>query len=138
MRSTILVVDDEAPLLRAMQRVLGKTFDVLSAATGAGALAALTDQVAVVLTDFNMPDTDGLSLAREMRLRGFKGQIAVLSAIVETDELQAAIAAGEVSGLISKPWKSSDLVLKVAELCHSLARGNAHPQVSQDPPAVSP
>ncbi|MBL8952210.1 MAG: response regulator [Myxococcaceae bacterium] len=127
MRATVLIVDDEAPLLRAMSRLLGKTFEVQSASCAAEALGALTDATRVVLTDFSMPDGDGLTLARSLRERGFKGTIAVLSAVTESDELQAALKAGRVDELISKPWKSDQLVERVRVLC------DRFPMVEEDP-----
>lgn len=120
MRATVLIVDDEAPLLRAMQRLLGKTFDVVPASCTQAALAAFADHeshVSAVLTDFSMPDGDGLQLTRALRARGFKGAIAILSAVVESDELKQALASGELDELISKPWKSSELVDRVRVLC---------------------
>lgn len=122
-----MIVDDEAPLLRAMQRLLGKTFNVLPAATTAAALEAFGEGVVTVLTDFSMPDGDGLQLARTLRARGFKGAIAVLSAVVETDELRAALAEGEINELISKPWTSTELIARVTALCDSASPVRADP-----------
>ena len=117
MRPTVLIVDDEAPLLRAMQRVLGKEFEVRTAPCVADALAAYGEHVVAVLTDFSMPDANGLSLAHQLRARGFKGPVAILSAVVETEELQQAISTGIVTELISKPWKSAELLERVRVLC---------------------
>lgn len=127
MRATVLIVDDEAPLLRAMTRLLGKTFEVQSASSAAAALAAVSELTQVVLTDFSMPDGDGLHLVRELRARGYKGPIAVLSAVTESDELQAALKSGQVDELITKPWKSDQLVERVRVLC------DRSPLVKADP-----
>lgn len=127
MRTTVMIVDDEAPLLRAMQRLLGKSFDVVSAGSVSAALDSFGEGIAVVLTDFSMPDGDGLELTRSLRARGFTGPIAVLSAVVESDELQQALADGEVNELICKPWKSSDLVDRVRLLCDRTAPVSADP-----------
>jgi DNA-binding response OmpR family regulator len=112
-----MIVDDEAPLLRAMQRLLGKTFDVVSASGTEAALAAFREGVRVVLTDFSMPDGNGLALARSLRERGFTGPVAVLSAVAEDDELRAALSRGDVDALICKPWGSAELIARVAALC---------------------
>ena len=127
MRTTVMIVDDEAPLLRAMQRLLGKSFEVVSAGSVSAALEAYGDSVGVVLTDFSMPDGDGLELTRALRARGFTGPIAVLSAVVESAELQQALASGELNALICKPWKSSELVDRVRLLCDRASPVNADP-----------
>lgn len=131
-----MIVDDEAPLLRAMSRLLGKTFEVQSAASAQAALSALSDLTQVVLTDFSMPDGDGLSLASALRARGYKGPIAVLSAVTESDELQAALASGQVDELISKPWKSEQLVERVRVLCDRAALVKADPVGAVRPAAA--
>ena len=120
-RATVLVVDDEAPLLRAMTRLLAKSFEVLTAPNGAAALAMFGEGVSLVLTDFSMPDVNGLQLAKQLRGRGFKGPIAMLSAVVEDGEVQAALAAGDVNELISKPWSSANLLSRVTALCLTAA-----------------
>jgi CheY-like chemotaxis protein len=117
MRCTVMIVDDEAPLLRSMQRPLEKHFQVVAASSVEAALAAFTTQVSVVLTDFSMPEADGLDLARGLRAKGFRGAIAVLSAVVETDELDAAVQSGLIDLLIPKPWRSAALVDQVKALC---------------------
>jgi DNA-binding response OmpR family regulator len=135
MRATVMVVDDEAPLLRAMQRLLGKTFDVICADCARTAVSSYSSGLAAVLTDFSMPDGDGLQLARELRAKGYQGVIAILSAVVETDELKAALASGEVDELISKPWSSAQLVARVTALCHRRAPVGADPVGVQSPAA---
>ena len=134
-RATVMIVDDEAPLLRAMQRVLGKTFDVIAASGVASAVEAYSDSICAVLTDFSMPDGDGLALTRALRAKGFKGPIAVLSAVVECEELQVALKGREVDELISKPWKSAELVDRVRMLCDRAAPVDADPAGSQRPAA---
>lgn len=121
MRMTVMIVDDEAALLRAMQRLLGKSFDVVAAGTVKAALDGFGDHISAVLTDFSMPDGNGLQLTQGLRARGFTGPIAVLSAVAECDDLLRALATGEVNELISKPWKSSDLVDRVRSLCDKTA-----------------
>ncbi len=130
-----MIVDDEAPLLRAMQRVLGKTFEVIPASGVASAVEALSASVCAVLTDFSMPDGDGLALTRALRAKGFKGPIAVLSAVIECDDLQVALKAGEVHELISKPWKSAELVDRVRALCDRASPVTADPAGSERPAA---
>lgn len=63
MSRTVLVVDDEAPLLRLMTRLVEKAGrPALGAATGAEARALFEDHaeaIGLVLLDVTMPDGDG-------------------------------------------------------------------------------
>ena len=67
----VLVVDDEAPLLRMTSLVLEAFgYRVLLAANGAEAIALFGEhraEIAVVLTDMNMPVMDGIQVIREVR-----------------------------------------------------------------------
>jgi CheY-like chemotaxis protein len=68
----ILVVDDEAPLLRVLVRYLsGLGHHVLSAGNGADALTLLQDgAVDLLITDINMPDVDGIEIIRALSASG--------------------------------------------------------------------
>jgi two-component system response regulator GlrR len=60
--ATILVVDDVEALLHMLQwHLVRQGYDVITANTGAKALSC--GKPDVLLTDFHMPDMDGLSLA---------------------------------------------------------------------------
>ena len=64
----VLVVDDEAPQLEILRLILGSEgYDVVTAASGRAALAALRRQpFEVVLTDLKMPDLSGIALLEEI------------------------------------------------------------------------
>ena len=67
-RLRVLLVDDELYLLRAMQRMLSREFEV-AAATGGRAAIELLDTLApnhfdVVLSDLTMPEVSGMDLFR--------------------------------------------------------------------------
>ena len=81
--TTLLVVDDEATvreLLSATLRFAG--FQVTSAATGAEAVAAATEEPPdLVLLDVMLPDVDGFEVVRrlrEQRAEGRRGPVPVL------------------------------------------------------------
>jgi signal transduction histidine kinase/ActR/RegA family two-component response regulator len=63
-RPRVLVVDDEADLGRALERMLGRDHEVASVASGAEALARLTaaPPVDVVVCDLMMPGADGIEV----------------------------------------------------------------------------
>jgi two-component system response regulator AtoC len=67
-KATILVVDDE-PLIRwsLSERLKSEGYDVLEADTGKAALEKLAEGVDLVLLDYRLPDTDGVSVLRKVK-----------------------------------------------------------------------
>ena len=79
---TVLVVDDDAPVRRMLQRTLAaEGWEVRAAADGGAALAAVEQSVpdAIVL-DVAMPGIDGLAVARRLRGKGLATPILLLTA----------------------------------------------------------
>ncbi|MBI4815324.1 MAG: response regulator [Deltaproteobacteria bacterium] len=77
-RPSILVVEDERPVRRAVVRILtGFDFDAIEAANGAEAIATVRARpVDLVLCDIRMPDMAGPDVVRE--LKAIRPDIGVL------------------------------------------------------------
>lgn len=99
----VLVVDDDATVRDLMRRFLGREgFDVVTAGSGAEALAAARAQRPSVITlDVLMPDMDGWSVLQELKS---DPQLAGIPVIMVTivDEKQKGIALG-ASDYLNKP-----------------------------------
>src|SRR4029450_1552770 len=66
--ATILVVDDEALIRWSLtERLQSEGYDVLEAETGQGALEKLPEGGDLVLLDYRLPDTDGVSVLRKIK-----------------------------------------------------------------------
>jgi len=66
--ATILVVDDEALIRWSLsERLKADGYQVLEAETGAAALDKLPEGVDLVLLDYKLPDTDGVSVLRKLK-----------------------------------------------------------------------
>ncbi len=80
--TTVLVVDDDAQLRKLNAEVLMlEGFKVLLASDGLEALSVIQrSKVDFLLTDFRMPNMDGMELIVELRERGFLLPILLLSA----------------------------------------------------------
>ena len=80
-QATVLVVDDEQ-LIRwsLVERLSQDGYKTLEASTGAEALAQLGTGVDLVLLDYRLPDTDGLTVLKEVRRRDPDALVILLTA----------------------------------------------------------
>ena len=80
-RSRILIVDDNEPAARGLEKLLMyHRQDVRSAYTGAEALDALKSfNPDVILLDIGLPDMDGYQVARSLRAGGWSGTLIALT-----------------------------------------------------------
>jgi Nif-specific regulatory protein len=109
-RYPILVVDDEQDNLDAFRFNFRKTFDILTATSGAEALAVLAEKdVAVVVTDQRMPKMTGVELLREVRAKTPETVGIILTAFTDVDVLIEAINLGQVYRYITKPWDAKEV-----------------------------
>ena len=113
---TVLLVEDEAPVRRAVARLLeSRGYSVLEVDSAASALEALSqhgDAVHLVLTDLVMPDMDGRALADRMRAR--RPDIRVLFMSGYTDH--PALKGGQLApteALLQKPFTRDELISAV-------------------------
>jgi two-component system KDP operon response regulator KdpE len=111
--SKVLVVDDEAPILRTMDvNLRARGYDVQLASTGthALALAARRHPDAVVL-DLGLPDVDGIDVIRG--LRGWTNvPIIILSARTAEAQKVAALDAG-ANDYVTKPFGIDELMARL-------------------------
>ena len=89
--TTILVIDDEPQLRRAMRATLsGIGYSVIEAKTGEEALERLREiQPDLILLDLNMPGIGGLETCRAIRERSEIPIIILSVRNTETDKVQA-------------------------------------------------
>jgi two-component system, OmpR family, KDP operon response regulator KdpE len=121
---SILVVDDEPQILRALQTTLrGAGYDVATAATGEEALAAAaTRPPEAVILDLVLPDHSGTDICRELR-RWTRVPIIILSAVGDEREKVAALDAG-ADDYVTKPFGVDELLARLrAALRRSVPTG---------------
>ena len=109
----VLVVDDEPQFLRALATNLrGAGYDVDTAVTAAGALAAagLQPPDAVIL-DLLLPDGSGRDVCRDLRA-WTEAPIILVSAVGEEDEKIAALDAG-ADDYVTKPFAIGELLARL-------------------------
>jgi len=111
--STVLVVDDEKPILHTMAvnlRARGYDVDLATTATQALASAARRHPDVVIL-DLGLPDMDGIDVIRG--LRGWSSvPIIILSARVTEAQKVAALDAG-ANDYVTKPFGMDELMARL-------------------------
>jgi len=108
---TVLFVDDEVNILKALQRLLrSEHMNVLCASRAHEALELLDkQQCQVVVTDQRMPEMSGVDLLSQVRQRFPDIVRMMLTGYTEMDVAVDAINRGEIYRLITKPWNDDEL-----------------------------
>lgn len=108
----VLIVEDSPVYRRLLARMLAQWgYTVSEAENGIAALDILANQpVSLVISDWEMPEMDGLSLCREIRSRQFGHYVYVilLTAREAPDDLTLGFDAG-ADDFLSKPVEQSEL-----------------------------
>ena len=103
---SILFVDDEATSRKWFALTFGDEFTVVTASGVDEALALLTrrgQEFAVLVTDYRMPEQDGMNLLRAVQ-RDFRHLVRLLAtAYAEKDVAIAAVNQGKVLRILEKP-----------------------------------
>lgn len=118
MRVPVLLVDDSAEDLQAMQNMLASPeYELVAVRSGADALRALLRQpFAAILLDVKMPEMDGFEVARLLREREQTRNVPILFLTRKTSDI-ALIYRGYVTGAIDyliKPLDAHIVRAKVA------------------------
>jgi two-component system response regulator MprA len=121
--AAILVVDDDAPIRRMLDRTLSaEGYAVATAADGGEALAAVERSTPdLVVLDVGLPGVDGLSVSRRLRAKGLAVPVLLLTARDSVPDRVAGLDAGADDYLV-KPFATEELLARVRAL---LRRGKA-------------
>jgi len=115
----VLVVDDDPPLRRMLERTLAaEGFDVSVASDGGAALVAVERLPPdVIVLDLAMPVLDGLAVCRRLRGKGLPTPILMLTARDAVPDRVAGLQAGADDYLV-KPFAVQELIARL----HALVR----------------
>ena len=108
---TVLFVDDEVNILKALQRLLrSESMKVVTASRPQDAIELLeTTPVQVIVTDQRMPEMSGVDLLSTIRERHPDMVRMMLTGYTEMTIAVEAINRGEIYRLITKPWNDDEL-----------------------------
>jgi len=106
----VLVVDDNATFLMQMKKFLSlKGFEVDTCAGGKEAVEKLQrERYDVVILDLKMPDISGLDVIREVKKKGVKTNVIVVTGYGEVESAVEAMKLGAID-YIQKPFDGNDI-----------------------------
>lgn len=116
---TVLFVDDEVNILKAVQRLLRhEPLEVLCASRAQEALDLLgRHRAQVVVSDQRMPEMSGVDLLSAVRERHPDIVRMMLTGYTEMTIAVEAINRGEIFRLITKPWNDEELKATLRQAC---------------------
>ena len=113
----ILIVDDEAALVKQLQTMLSaERYLVDTAPNGEAALDRLADNPAdLVILDIMLPKLDGLAVLRHIRESGLSTPVLMLSARSAIEDKIAGLDLG-ADDYLAKPFSPAELMARIRAL----------------------
>jgi signal transduction histidine kinase len=112
----VLFVDDDEANLAVCEAMFGGEFQVLTAPSGAEALALLRKhEVAVVVSDQRMPIMSGIELLEQVRGEFPDAARILVTAYTDSHAAIEAINRGRVRRYLRKPWEPSELKAEILD-----------------------
>ena len=133
MDNRVLIVDDDPDMLKLLSRLLSENgFTPMTAVDGLEALKiVLAEAPPIVLTDWMMPNMNGIELCSELRQNDGVGfvYVVIITAYSDQNAIVAAMEAG-ADDFLYKPVKTQELLLRlrsgyrIGQLQSDLAKRN--------------
>lgn len=120
----ILFVDDEQHVLNALRRVFRKfDHEVETFTSAVQALAAMeqAEPFHVIVSDYRMPEMNGVAFLKIVRHRWPNAVRIILSGYAETNAILAATNEGNIFKFIPKPWDEQQLIEIIDEALEQYA-----------------
>lgn len=115
MKTRVALADDQDLVREGLQALLERLGIevVLLAGDGAELLERIdATQADVIVADIRMPGLDGIGMVRELRRRGNRTPVVMLTTFDDSESLLAAVAAG-AQGFLLKGASSEDLLTAI-------------------------
>ncbi|MFA6392280.1 MAG: response regulator [Patescibacteria group bacterium] len=116
-KKTILVVEDERPLLNALSTKLqNEGFEVIEAEDGEiGLKLAIKHKPDMILLDIILPKMDGITVLENLRENawGKTANVIILSNLSDWDNTQKAVNLNVHDYLVKSDWEIKDVIKKV-------------------------
>ena len=122
---TILLVDDEIEILKSLGEILNRFgYQVIAKQEASSALALVREgeKVDLVITDYRMPEMDGLEFLNALRLINASVPVIMLTAYGAVESYLKSLSLG-VFEYVNKPIKAKELGRIVQAALDSAERG---------------
>ena len=116
-KHTVLLVDDEENVLRALSRLIRKDgYNILTANNPLEALGVLHDnQVDLIISDQTMPGIKGLDFLKTVKTKYPETVRILLTGNSDTAMAITAINEGEVYRFLTKPWDGDEIKITIKQ-----------------------
>jgi DNA-binding response OmpR family regulator len=123
MNERILIIEDEAPMRRALADLLASEgYRALAAADGVSGLQrALAEKPDLILLDVMMPKLDGFALCAELRRMANPVPVVMLTAKGQIEDRVSGLDVGADDYLV-KPFSTDELLARVRALLRRVER----------------
>jgi CheY-like chemotaxis protein len=119
MKTQILVVDDDLSILKLLNFILSKDYDIVIKNSGLEALSWLEEghDPALIISDLQMPYLDGQTFVRNLKISGFYKDtpIIVLSGTENLGELVADMPYN-IDSYLHKPFNPTSLKAAITKV----------------------
>jgi DNA-binding NtrC family response regulator len=125
----VLIADDELNMRRVLEAILRREgYDVVTAANGIDALAAMNRDVHTVITDLKMPGLDGMGLLKKLSVDYSDVPVVMITAHGSVENAVEAVKLGAFDYL-EKPFEQEQIRQVVAKALSTfaLSRRDARP-----------
>lgn len=117
-RKLCLIVDDEAPLRAVLRRILEQQgYDCRDAASGVDAIRVLEESertVCLVLSDYHMPEMDGVELLHTIKQRWPSTAVVMVTAVSDVELAVQCLADGAMD-YVTKPFRVEEIRGRVGQ-----------------------
>ena len=118
MSYNILIVEDSSPMRAVIKKIIRASGfnvgEIFEASNGKEALNVLNDEwLDLVLSDYNMPDMDGLELLNEMKKNDTFKSIPIVMVTTEGSKKRVEAFLEKGAGYIKKPFTPEEIKQKL-------------------------
>jgi response regulator RpfG family c-di-GMP phosphodiesterase len=125
MLPSVLLLDDEPEVLKALQRVLRRDYHVHAFTDAASALTFFNNSpTQIVISDMKMPQVNGAEFLSQIAKINNRCKRIVLTGYADTELAKQAINEGQISAYLNKPWDNQELKETLANLIIELKQEN--------------
>jgi len=123
MADKILIVDDSVSMRQMINMILsGAGYEVVQAVDGKDGVAKMSADIKVIITDYNMPNMNGIEFIKAVRSGTVNKSVPILMVTTESEDgkKQEGKSAG-ATGWITKPFDKDTLLQTIHKVANPLA-----------------